>query len=314
MRAWLEQGSAGTLDYMKRFFERREKFLQLIPDVRSIAVLTVPYAREAGRVPSNTMPSGDSGARIARYAAGRDYHRLIRRMLKKLAASLRAAAGPEARVVATVDTSPISEKSLAEAGGIGFFGKNTCLIQPRGGSYFFLATLLTNLELPPDLPIRWDCGSCTLCVQACPTGALQEPYHLDANLCISALTIENRGEIPVPLRPLLKEWLFGCDICQEVCPYNHESPSTSPPSRAGALGPSLPEILQIRTDQQFQQHFSETALKRPGRAGMLRNAAITAGNLSSTETLESLKDALEHDPSDIVRSHAAWALKQLQNK
>lgn len=315
LQTWLDRGHAGPLEYMRQVFSRRDRFLQLIPDLKSLLVVTARYARESSSSPHE--PAGKSPGRLARYAAGKDYHRVLRKKLRQLSGSLRRMAGPAVRTLAAVDTSPIPERALAEAAGLGFIGKNTCLIQPHGGSYLFLAVVLTNLELPPDSPIRWDCGSCTLCIQACPTGALEKPYQLDAGRCISALTIELKGPIPPPLRPQMKEWLFGCDICQEVCPYNHPLdtavpwPEFQPETGAGARLP-LREILAIRTEKEYTDRFAGTPLMRPKREGLLRNSAILAANLQRTDLLPDLDQTAQKDSSAVVREHAAWAADQLR--
>ena len=215
----------------------------------------------------------------------------------------------------TVDTSPVQERALAEAAGLGFFGKNTCLIRPKGGSFFFLCTLITNLALEPDQPILWSCGNCTLCLDACPTGALPEPFRLDASRCISSLTIEHRGPIPADLRSKMGDWVFGCDICQEVCPYNRVAPQEFPADSPAMLPEKIPlaQILRCRTEEQFRGLFQGTPLTRPGREGLLRNAAVAAGNLKDESLTSELGDCLLHDPSAIVRSHTAWALGRVNN-
>ena len=273
---WRDAGRAGTMQYMNHLLERQERLLSRFPNLKGILVLAAPYAR--GRVPSGPVPAGSG--RIARYAQGRDYHRVIRKRLRRLADFIRQRA-PDAVLQVSVDKGPLQEKVLAEAAGLGFFGKNSCLIMPNGGSFFFLALLLTNLDLVTDSPISWDCGSCTLCLQACPTGALVSAYQLDATRCISYLTIEHRGPIPPDLRPLPGDWLFGCDICQEVCPYNRQAhpaphwPEFDPASGAGAFLP-LDRVSAIRTSAQFLSRFAGTPLMRAKREGLLRNAELVA--------------------------------------
>ncbi len=315
LSAWLRAGSAGPLHYMEAFFERQACFLSDFSDLKSIIVLAVSYARH-----SNPNRPHEPSGRIARYAAGRNYHRVLVNRLKRLESFIRAeaAAGNSVRIRRAVDTSPIQERVLAEAAGLGFFGKNTCLIRPRGGSFFFLSALLTNLELQADQPIRWDCGGCTLCIEACPTDALRKPYHLDANRCISSLTIEAKGPTEAGLRPHLQDWLFGCDICQEVCPYNKRIAADQPPiwpelDTSAGLGIHHPlaSVLSLRTQEAFLQTFSGTSLTRPGREGLLRNAAIVAGNLKNPGPIPQLSDSLFNDSSTMVRQHAAWALGRI---
>ncbi|MBI1953801.1 MAG: tRNA epoxyqueuosine(34) reductase QueG [Candidatus Omnitrophica bacterium] len=322
---WIVSGFSGRMTYMEKFLERQEKLLAGFQDLRSLVVLAVSYqpsnpSRRAAATDENcaTKPSG----RVARYAWGRDYHKAIRKRLKHLEAFLKIQR-PGVRTLASVDTAPLPERALAQAAGLGFFGKNTCLIRPKGGSYFFLSALLTNLELTPDKPISWDCGACTLCLQACPTQALAKPYELDARRCIAYLTIELRGPIEPTLRPLVGRWLFGCDICQEVCPYNAPSPSrgTQSPetgpwsefnqeSGAGAALP-LNKVLGLRSEEDFLKQFAGTPLTRPKREGLLRNACTVAGNLKEPSLVNPLKACLEEDPSALVRDQAAWALNQI---
>ena len=256
--------------------------------------------------------------RIARYALSRDYHRVLRKRLNRLQARIRSETRQDAQFRQTVDTSPVQERALAEAAGLGFFGKNTCLIRPKGGSFFFLCALITDLDLEPEaLPEKpWNCGACSLCLEACPTGALTEPYRLDASRCISSLTIEHRGPIQPELRPKMSTWIFGCDICQDVCPYNrNEGPALAedfPATPAGKV--TLSSILRCRSEEQFRTLFQGTPLTRPGREGLVRNGAIAAGNLRDESLIPELADCLVRDPSPLVRSHAAWALGQLDSK
>ncbi len=310
---WLSNGFAGQLGYMEQFFKRKARFLADFDDMRSVVVLAAPYGN--GSVPPNHLPGT---GRIARYAWGRDYHRVLQKRLKSLEGFIRSQVKDPLRIVRTVDTGPVLERALAEAAGIGFFGKNTCLILPKGGSFIFLAALLTNLELPPNQPIRWDCGACTLCLEACPTQAFVKPYELDARRCISYLTIELKGALDPKLRPLVKDWIFGCDICQEVCPYNAQSLRVSWPEfrpEAGAGGfISLQELLACRTEEAFLQRFAGTPLTRAKREGLLRNAAVAAGNLRDSHLSPILQETVHNDPSPIVREQAAWALDQIRNK
>lgn len=189
------------------------------------------------------------------------------------------------------------------------------MIRPQGGSFYFLAALLTDCELTADEPIGWNCGACTLCLEACPTQALVRPYELDARRCISNLTIEWKGPIEPALRPLMGTWIFGCDICQEVCPYNRKAQETQwnefkPESGAGATL-SIQEILAIRTEESFLKRFAGTPLMRAKREGLLRNAAVAAGNLKDPGLIPALKEAVYLDSSPLVREHATWALEQI---
>jgi len=312
---WLSSGFAGKLSYMERFFERQSVFLKEFPDLKSIIVLTIPYGSPSS---AESEPDGEISGRIARYAQGKDYHKTIPKKLALLENFLRREAGESLRVRRSIDTAPVQERALAESAGLGFIGKNTCLIQPKGGSFVFLAALLTNLELIADNPIEWDCGACTLCLEACPTGALSpdRPYQLDAGLCIANQTIENRETILLPLRAKIGHWIFGCDICQEICPYNKKTehspwPEFRPENGAGTTVP-LAEILAIRTEEAFLARFAGTPLMRPKREGLLRNTAVAAGNSKDPSLVPALQMTAQDDPSEIVREHARWALRQLQ--
>ena len=300
---------------MEDFFARQRRFLEGFPEARSVVVLAADY--DPG-TPAQLNRERTASGRIARYAQSPDYHRTLRRRLKSLQTAIqRLNPDRPLRFRQTVDTSAVQERAVAEAAGLGFFGKNTCLIRPKGGSFFFLCTLITDLELEIEEPAtqRWDCGACTLCLEACPTGALGEAYRLDASRCISSLTIEHRGPIPVELRSGLGEWVFGCDICQEVCPYNRAKGFTPAEDSPAVLPEKIPlsELLGCRSEEQFRSLFKGTSLTRPGREGLLRNAAIAAGNLGNTALIPELKNCLEEDTSALVRSHAAWALGQFKD-
>ena len=272
---WLASGFSGGLAYMENFFERQRDLLKRFPDLKSILVLTIPYANGA------RPPALPNSGQIARYAWGRNYHRVIEKKLKQLETFIQTQA-PETQMNRCIDTSPIQERALAEMAGLGFIGKNTCLILPKGGSFVFLAAILTNLELPSDQPMAWDCGSCTLCLESCPTQALRpdRPYELDAGRCIAYLTIENKGTMDPALRPSMQNWLFGCDICQEVCPYNGLSKDTQWKDflPEGGAGPylSLLDVLSIKSDEEFKQRFAGTPVLRAKRFGLQRNAVVVA--------------------------------------
>jgi epoxyqueuosine reductase len=253
-------------------------------------------------------------ARIARYAQGSaDYHDVIRGKLRELATFLRYEA-PGCNVRGVVDTAPLLERDFARLAGLGWFGKNTMLINKRLGSWFFLAALLVDVELEYDAPhAASHCGTCTRCIDACPTGAFVEPYVLDARRCISYLTIEHRGAIAEELRPGMGDWLFGCDICQEVCPWNRKAPLSIDPAfapRPELTGADAAALLSL-TERDFRRQFGSTALSRPGRAGLVRNAAIVAGNSGNSIAKAPLAAALD-DHSAVVRDAAGWALQRLE--
>jgi epoxyqueuosine reductase len=298
---WLERGYAGQMQYLERREEAYTHPRHILDGARSVVMLGINYntqapARrgdgrheEAGSTCERAAEEKESTpagrARIARYALGSaDYHDVIREKLRKLAEFLRREA-PGARARGIVDTAPLLERDFARLAGLGWFGKNTMLINKRLGSWFFLAALLVDIELEYDAPHAGShCGSCTRCLDACPTNAFVEPYVLDARRCISYLTIEHRGPIAEELHAGVGDWLFGCDICQEVCPWNRRVPVSTDP--AFQPQPDLQSVdaaqLVTLTDEEFRRRFGPTALARPGREGLVRNAAIVAANAGST--------------------------------
>ena len=266
---WLDAGYAGDMSYLERGREARLDPARLLPGWRSVVAVALNYA-----------PRGDDPAwrGVARYARGRDYHHVIRPRLHALKDTLRSAGGPEVRSRASVDTSAVLERSLAASAGLGWIGKNTNLIAPGLGSYFFIGIVLTTAELTPDATVPDRCGTCTACLDACPTGAFVAPYTLDARRCVSYLTIEHRGEIDESLRAGIGEWLFGCDVCQEVCPWNRHAPPAVDPALAASAPPGPPETLVTMSEEAFRERFRGSALKRARRAGLARNARIVLGN------------------------------------
>ncbi len=278
---WLRAGFAGEMGYMARNPDRRARPREILPEAKSVICLGMYY------YPGDpSEPDGNSYGAVSRYAWGKDYHTVIEQRLNLLTDHLKERTGPSFRFKPMVDHGAVLEKAVAQRAGLGFFGKNTLLIHPGLGSWFFLAELVTNLALEPDRPqLLNQCGSCNACLSACPTGALLEPFVLDARRCISYLTIELKTAIPESLRPRLEDHIFGCDICQEVCPFNAGPRPTahkefSSPEGAGPWL-SLPETLAIQEDQDFKARFAGTPLLRPKRQGLQRNAALVAGNLES---------------------------------
>jgi epoxyqueuosine reductase len=310
LREWQEAGMAADMSYMHRPVELLSDPKKLQKSARSVVSLGVSYY--PGEHPENE----DGGGRVARYAWGRDYHEVIKARLFRLREELEEELGVRIKARAFTDAVPLLERSAAQHAGLGFFGRNSCLINNGIGSYFFIADLIVDLDLEPDPPGTGTCGRCTRCMDRCPTGAIKAPGVVDARLCISYLTIENRGEIPRELRKKVGDWAFGCDVCQEVCPYNKTKASRSRwpefSAEAGA-GPYLEieEILQISTDEEFDERFSGTPLTRPGRAGLLRNCCVAAGNLKLEKAVPALIRCLREDPSPLVRGHAAWALGEI---
>ncbi len=301
---WLQAGYAGQMHYFHRRAAAYEHPRAVLEGVRSLVMLGMNYRTHQPRHPAPGQ------ARIARYAWGADYHELIRPRLRRLAQWLRGQV-PEALVRGVVDTAPLLERSFAQQAGLGWIGKNTLLIHPRLGSYLFLAALLTNLELSYDAPFdRQHCGRCQACLDACPTGALVAPYVLDARRCISYLTIELRQMPPEELRPKMGPWLFGCDCCQEVCPWNRRGVISAEPAFQPPPGTNPADALEILslTEEQFRQRFRHRALWRAGRAGLVRNAALVLGNRPTVSALDALGQSLQ-DRQPMVRAAAAWALR-----
>jgi epoxyqueuosine reductase len=299
---WLAAGYAGTMDYLERGRADRGDPERLLPGCRSVIAVALSYAREGDE------PGWDG---VARYARGQDYHELMRPRLAALAEFVCAAAGSDVRCRAAVDTSAILERDVAARAGLGWIGKNTNLLAPGLGSYFFIGVLLTTAALPADASQPDRCGTCTACLDACPTRAFVAPYVLDARRCIAYLTIEHRGDVPEELREGIGEWLFGCDVCQEVCPWTRKAR----PGRDAALAPAGPlgplETLLGLDRDAFRARFRHTPLWRAKRAGLLRNAALVLGNRGDARAAPALERALD-DEDDAVRHAAAWALERVR--
>jgi len=313
VRRWIDQGFAGAVgEWLQRQLPMRADPGGLLAGARSVIMLATDHAI-AGPHGEPAGPAGQGGGRVARYAWGDDYHDLLRGRVNKLASWLECRA-PGCRSRGVVDSAPLAEREFAWLAGLGWFGKNTMLIHPGAGSYFLLTALLTDLELPADSPLEVDhCGSCTACLDACPTGAIVAPRLLDANRCISGLSIEDHGPIPVELRGRMDDWVFGCDVCQDVCPWNRYAPGSTEPSlqtrpAAGRPPGTLPlaELLQL-DEGEFRSRFRGSPLLRAKRRGLLRSAAIALGNRPDPAAFEPLARAL-HDEEPVVRGAAAWAL------
>ncbi|MEM8960090.1 MAG: tRNA epoxyqueuosine(34) reductase QueG [Acidobacteriota bacterium] len=306
-RRWLARGDHADMQWMERRIELREDPRRLVPGAQSALVVALQYFPLEG----GDEPSGDLWPKVARYARGRDYHDIMSKQLKRLARRIEAAY-PGTVTRPYVDTGPVLERELAARAGIGSFGKNTNLLERRWGSYFLLGELFLSLDLEPDAPLDDPCGRCTRCLDACPTGALPEPYRLDARRCIAYWTIEHRGDLPTEVRPWLGEWVFGCDICQEVCPHNHKVlPGTEPrlrlpPERAEL---DLEALLGLEVEE-FRRRFIKSPMKRTKLEGLKRNAAVVMGNRGDTAYVPALGRALD-DASPVVRKHAAWALGRI---
>lgn len=304
---WLECGYAGEMGYMEKHAQARRHPASILPGVRSVIMVGMNYGSQPSIRPSPLVTG-----RVARYALGRDYHDVLREKLKQLLAAVQERV-PECRGRAVVDTAPLLERDFARRAGLGWFGKNTMLLHKRVGSYFFLGALLLDIALQPDAPHETShCGTCTACLDACPTEAFPRAGELDARRCISYLTIELRGPIPTELRPQMGDWIFGCDICQDVCPWNRKPPVTHEPAFAGEEYLNLVELLSLSAED-FQQRFRGSPLTRPKRSGLLRNAAIALGNSGDPSALPALRRA-RNDADPVVREAAEWAITQLESR
>jgi epoxyqueuosine reductase len=307
MHDWLARGYAGEMSYMERQEEARRHPSSILPDVKSVIMLGMVYSgttdlSEAAGVASHS-------GRVARYARGSDYHDVLWRKQNELLAWLKERA-PDCDGRGVVDTAPLLERDFARRAGLGWIGKNTMLIDKRLGSYLFLGALLVNIELQPDpAHVASHCGTCTACLDACPTKAFTAPGWLDARRCISYLTIELRSSTPEELRPDMGNWLFGCDVCQEVCPWNGKPRESSFPQR-GDLAALDPVALLGLTEDEFRHRFRGTAIMRTKRRGLLRNAAIVLGNLGDPAALPALRQALL-DPEPLIREAAQWAIGRI---
>lgn len=301
----------------------------LLPEAQSIIALGMFYLTEQ---PADDDDDDAPRGRVSRYAWGDDYHDTIKPKLQTFAAWLRDYArdemGSEAETRLFVDTGRMVDRAVAQRAGLGWYGKNTNILTKKWGSWIFLAEIVTNLPLQADEPIRANCGNCEICLHACPTGALPAPYTLDNRRCISYLTIELRGSIPLELRPLMGNLVFGCDICQQVCPVNIIAEKRlglrdNPGSRLIQVRPraefrpradtgSAPELIPLLslTEEQFRERFRHSPIKRAKRRGLLRNVCVALGNIGDQRAIPALIDAL-HDAEPLVRGHAAWALGQL---
>jgi epoxyqueuosine reductase len=309
--AWLAAGRHGEMSYLAsgRHRERRAHPALILPDLQS--VVCVALCHEPGRDPARDRRLG----RIARYAGGEDYHRVMRDGLRALERFVRDHL-PGARALGYSDTGAILERGWAERAGLGWVGKHTGLLSRQVGSWFLLGELLVDRPLDPDPPIALDhCGTCQRCIDACPTGAIVAPRQLDARLCISYLTIELRGAIPRELRPLVGDWIFGCDVCQEVCPWNR----FAPPAREARLharaleGWSLERFLDL-DEAGFAALFATSPIRRARRRGFLRNVCVALGNRAERGSAPALARTLRQDPEPLVRGHAAWALGEIARR
>jgi epoxyqueuosine reductase len=310
---WIDRGYAGDMQYIPNRAKAYEHPKHVLPSVKSVIMVGFNYYNVPAE-PGSTTDDPQGLGRIARYAWGEaDYHDVLRGRLKELASVLHDEI-PDCKTRAVVDTAPLLERDFARLAGLGWIGKNTLLLNKSIGSWFFLGALLTNIELPPDAPHETaHCGTCTRCLDVCPTDAFPEAGVLDARKCISYLTIELRDRpISTELRTGVEDWLFGCDLCQDVCPWNSKAPVSNEAEfqpRESTNPADAAELLTL-DEEQFEARFGNTPLERPGRAGLLRNACIVLGNVGSPEHLPALFSVLG-DEEPLIRGAAAWAIGQL---
>jgi epoxyqueuosine reductase len=313
-RAWLDDGRAGEMSWLERNKDRRTDPEAVLPGARSVVVLAMNYWPEernpegAGSHSSDNSPSG----RIARYAWGDDYHDVIEKKLRVLDEWLSTRGG---RQRCYVDTGPVLERDFAALAGAGWHGKSTMLIHPKLGTWFFLAEVLTTLDLAPDAPMPDHCGRCTRCIDACPTAAITAPHQLDARRCISYLTIELKGSIPLEFRPLLGDRIYGCDACLDACPWNRfarASRETAFAAREFVHGWTLRDFLSL-DDEGFRALFRKSPIKRIKRRGFLRNVCVALGNVGTLDDLAALGRAA-HDPEPLIAEHATWAITRIRER
>ena len=306
LQNWLQQGQQGEMAWLARNADKRVEPQRVLPGAKSVICLAASYD-----IPHSALRTPHSGI-VARYARFTDYHDVLAERLKALTQSVNEIGGEGTRSLWYVDTGPILERDLAQRAGLGFVGKHTNLISRKLGNWIFLAEILTTLELEPDVPETNHCGKCTRCLEACPTRAITAPFQLDARRCISYLTIELKGSIPVDLRPLIGNRIYGCDDCLAACPWNRfacEGSLMKPHTRADLAMPDLIELLQL-DDAGFKQKFADTPMLRTKRRGLLRNVCVALGNVGDVKALPALQKASEdHEP--LIAEHARWAIEQI---
>ena len=316
--AWIDSGHAGEMKYMEARDEhgnfKRASLASVAPWARSVIVCAINYNTDH---PYSTQVSDPARGWISRYAWSReDYHDAVLRRLRQVESAVRNSAEPEFQPILTtrsyVDTGPIVERVYAKYAGVGWIGKNTCVINQKKGSWLFLGVILTSLELEPDLAASDRCGTCTRCIEACPTDAILAPYRLDSNKCISYLTIEKRGSIPEELQAEMGRHVFGCDICQDVCPWNRKAPSSAAPEfgpRLGLFNPALAWLAEMPPEE-FRETFRGSPIRRTKHSGLRRNTAIAMGNSGNPEFVSQL-EKLALDPDESVAESARWARAHL---
>jgi epoxyqueuosine reductase len=318
LEAWLARGRHGTMSYMSDERSRicRADPRRLMPECNSIIVLAAPYSKPGSRTAERESEAGEVRGMVAAYAWGDDYHEVLSDRMRELVEFIEGRVGRPIASRRFTDSAPILERELAQRAGLGWIGKNTCLINPRLGSYVLLAEVLVDLELKPDVPVTTDhCGSCTRCIDACPTDCIVPDRTIDARRCISYLTIELKGSISVELRPKIGGWIFGCDICQMVCPWNRFAPPQGDRDFGGDTGLAAP-LLQDelkRSPDEFKLRFRRSPIRRAKPAGYLRNLAVAAGNSSDRRLLPILRAAAA-DGDPVLQEHCEWAIHKITDR
>lgn len=311
LQPWLEYGSHGEMAYIQRNAHKRVDPQQVLEGARSILCLAASYHEDANERTLNPPAVAPKGV-VARYARFADYHEVIGGRLKELSSFIDSLGGNETRSLWYVDTGPLLERDLAQRAGVGFIGKHTNLISRSLGNWFFLGEILTTVTFEPDAPERNHCGSCARCISACPTQAIRAPFQLDARRCISYLTIELKGSIPVKMRPSIGRRIYGCDDCLEACPWNRFATAgrmMAPHARRELSEPDLIELLRL-TDAGFKERFRGTPLMRTKRRGLLRNVCVALGNVGDSRALPALEHAAQ-DTEPLIAEHARWAIDQI---
>jgi epoxyqueuosine reductase len=309
LEAWLAQGRHGTMEYMRRHGTRRTRPAELVPGTVRVISARLDY-RTHGSDPERVLGDPELGY-VSRYALGRDYHKVLRPRLARLADRVAESAGTQGYRAFT-DSAPVLEKALAREAGLGWIGKHTNLLDRHDGSWFFLGEIYTDLPLPVDAPVTAHCGSCTACIDVCPTRAIVAPYELDARRCISYLTIEHEGSIAEEFRAALGNRIYGCDDCQLVCPWNRYAKLSAEPDFRARHGLDAPQLVDLFawTEAEFLQRTEGSAIRRIGYERWSRNVAVALGNAPRTEGVVAALRARLDDPSEVVREHVKWALEE----
>jgi epoxyqueuosine reductase len=304
--AWIEAGMHGEMDYMARHGTRRSRPAELIPGTLRVISARMDYWPADAADAEDVLADSGLGY-VSRYALGRDYHKVLRAALARLAEAIAARVPHQYRVF--VDSAPVLEKALARNAGLGWIGKHTNLITKDAGSYYFLGEIYTDLPLPVDEPASAHCGTCTACMPACPTHAIVAPYQLDARRCISYLTIELRGSIPEELRPSIGNRIYGCDDCQLACPWNRFARTAANPDFKVRHSLDAPRLTELAAWSQadFERRFEGSAVRRIGYEAFMRNVMVALGNGPATESARSTVERRAHDDSELVAEHARWA-------